>query len=967
MALISKGENNSFRLTRAVTVCGRQVLYRVFCWGTPDKPPDIKLDDYLNKLPPTSSANYLRHKSNFRFSKTDKNLISNSPDGTGFSVHLLYLSIRLACENVAPLHDPKWFSPSTKMEYFVTAVKNMRNDVIHSQRPVPDEEYFLTMMKLREVLTGCLLSSGERYWRDKEEVKSEIQQMNNNLDYIMSEILGEEDIIMYTSDNIKEIIINDSCNELKRVFQNMTFINPVSFLGIDLPLRVDNNFINIEVKLGNRRGEGEHIDYQDLFELLQTTSVSLPARPKILLLEGLAESGKTTLMKLITGKWADGSQGQIKGLDNYQLLLWVECRDSTMDSYQHLQHRLLPNISLNFGNALSKIIKLCKVLILIDGLDELNDSSTALVKGLLHEFQNSPYITFICTSRPEKVEMFRLMIPEEYEVTYAELLGIKKEYLKEFVIRTHREITRYTNTNRSTEKLLNKLKSFEGLHEHLRLPSNLTLFVYLWDQPSDEINTMTITETEIYHEIHLLCQRKLLKRLMNKDRNEIHLMDKIQEILRTLYIISLDSLSRQQLILDEAAVDRLISTCDAYDIPYDEILSSFLKLKPNWTWLGIKEQYSVPHQGIQDYFSALHIVITLKDYLKSSALPVSIREVLKQSVRATSINMAKYYNVLVHVAGLLHLLLDRVPKAITKEIVHLIREANRNLSDKCNVDQWLRLIENTKCNNDITREIAQFINTDKPICIRENQVLCCKVLFPHLRPSEVYIDIASEPDKVSDLLDLLKILTNCNHQCIGLALHHHYLHDDATTTSDEILQHVQPQDYLISFRGHLSDVPKLPPNLMMLYLAVVSDDHARRLLPQLHTVVPGLHYLDDLAVRVPAEVSPGELQPLPVTHKFVEVILSDVSDDGVSHACDVIHKLQPPGGYYKITCDPSTLTESGIRDMIHGLAKRSVKVGSGLIVNTCVALTQDQDKKLDSLALEKLCCYFKKAEEQLVQ
>ncbi|KAK8720277.1 hypothetical protein OTU49_013448, partial [Cherax quadricarinatus] len=170
----------------------------------------------------------------------------------------------------------------------------------------------------------------------------------------------------------------------------------------------------------------------------------------------------------------------------------------------------------------------------------------------------------------------------------------------------------------------------------------------------------------------------------------------------------------------------------------------------------------------------------------------------------------------------------------------------------------------------------------------------CKALFPHLEPSEVHIDVMSEPDDVSDLLHLLDVLTSYNHHCIGLALHHHYLHDDAVTTSDKILQRVQPKNYLMVFRGHLSDVTLLPSSLMRLYLAIVSDDHARHLLPQLHSLVTQLEYLDDLAVRIPAKVTPEALQPLPKTQKFVEVVLSGVSDAGVSHACDVVHKLQPP-------------------------------------------------------------------------
>lgn len=1031
MATITQEESNGFRFIKALNLCGRGVLHHVFCWGAPDKASGTKLDEYLNNLDQTSSANFLKLKKKDRkFNKTQNKLINMSPDGRGFDVPLLCLSIKLGCENVASVDDLKWITPSTEMEYYITAVKNLRNDALHSQLAVPNTEYLENIRKLREVLTGCLKASGERYGKDEAEVNKEINQLNHDLDYIMNEILEMEEIVKYCSDDIKQLIITESCNKLKEILQEMSYMSPFSCITNNFQLKANKFFIDIQVKQGKRRGKGEHKDYRDLLQLVQSTSVSSSvnsatqqqspsARPQILLLEGLAGSGKTTLVKLITEEWIQGGQGNMRGLDDYDLLLWVQCRDHSMNSYQDLLDRLIPDVSAKYRMVLPRIMKLCKVLIIVDGLDELNDHSSSLVKSLLYEFQNSIYTTFICTSRPEKVEIFSMTIPEGYDVTNAELQGIKQEHMPEFVRSTHEIIKKNNNSNSSTDLLVEKVMSVRDLYEHLRLPMNLAFFVYIWEYAPDEINVMTVTQTRLYHKIHEVCQKKLLERLADCS----DLQHKVQEILRMIYETSLENLSREQLTLEEETVERLISACNKRDLPYNEILSAFLSLKPIWTWQGIKEQYSVPHKGIQDYFSALHCVMTLKDQLQSSAntvsriqnatppvlsqlldttdspsqtpltpvsskLPdisvspspsslasvaftseaptrvppiltsttlaspaqtptLSLREVLTQSVGGASIDMTKYYNVLLHVAGLLHHLIDQVPEATTQEAAKLLHESGMREHE-----MWLNLLQNTRCNNNIAKAIAPFCNA-KYVRIDDKHVESYKALLPHTKRSEVNIVIKGNFGEMPGLVDLIEVVSLYHHRCTRLDLACHYYQYD-TTTSDEFLQRLQPRSHLVSFMGRLSGdgVSLLPPNLTD-HLCVVSDDHARSLLPQLHhAVTTKLLYLEYFDLRMPAGVSPAALMPLPKS-KRVQLTLTDVSDTCTDDAGVVIQALQPPGRYWDISFDSCTATVVGIQDMIRGMADRGVKVNC-VTVNT--AITKQQEDELVTLAKSILQC-----------
>nr|XP_053649645.1 uncharacterized protein LOC128700449 [Cherax quadricarinatus] len=377
---------------------------------------------------------------------------------------------------------------------------------------------------------------------------------------------------------------------------------------------------------------------------------------------------------------------------------------------------------------------------------------------------------------------------------------------------------------------------------------------------------------------------------------------------------------------------------------------------------------------------------------KHSTPPASIRGVLKQSIRASWVDMTLYNNVLMHVAGLLYLLLDRVPEVIIQEVVHLLYQsgmkgklkidavqpttlkkgedescmsdvnedamssmANENKDSSSTSDEdessfsfndeddeeeddedenesvvkykWIDLLENTRCNYDVAKAIAPFIHT-QDIYIND---------YP---PTEY----SCRPN---------------HHRCLSLDLHHHYLQDNTTITSDDILQLLKPSS-LEGFRGHLSSdvLELLPSTLKSLYLVLVNDDYAQRLLPKLRVfVTSSLPHLECLGVRVPPGVSPAVLQALPSTSR-VQLYLSGVSDAGVNNACDVAQKLQPPGGYCRIRFEMSTLTEAGMQEVIQGLSDRSVTVNQTLTIDTKNSIAQDLQNQISTKSLITLGCNF---------
>ncbi|KAK8720407.1 hypothetical protein OTU49_013347 [Cherax quadricarinatus] len=921
---------NACRLIKAVNICAKYILHKTFLWGNPDKCMIMKLDFTLFMNTPKTSK---------FLDKTLKQIINKHPDVSEFDVSLLYDSIKSACKKEPPLSDQKWYIENEEIEYYITSILNMRNNVLHGQLAVTDENYKESLNNHRELSTRCLKICGKKYGRDEAEVTKEVKQMNDILEEITTEILLEDDILLYCSDMVKRRMINDSRAKLMEIFQSISYVNPVSCITSDLKLKEDEIFVDIEVTHGQHGGRGQHISYQHLLKLVQTTAPpsftrtvsqqqDIPTRPCIILVEGVAGSGKTTLVKLVIEEWTQGGQGNISDLDNYELLLWVQCRDPTMTCYQQLLDRLMPEIDIKLKEIHQKLMKLCKILIIIDGLDEDNESSRTLVQSLLQEFKYCSNIAFLCTSRPEKVENFRRTIPAKYTVTHVTLHGISKENLVQFVRLNHPEITKQTGNNRNTEELEKVINL--RLHEHLRLPMNLILMIYIWDNDPDQLNLTSVTHTKLYYNIHELCKHKLIHRLTNHQDTETmddkDLTDNVNIMLMNIYKTALETLSRDQLDLEVNILKNLKRKCKHLCLPYKEVLSAFLCLRPTWTMLGIKERYSAPHKGIQDYFAALYIVNNLinpqystptsasatsasatsatflsiwrewKQYIKAaiSPSPVSIRGVLEESIRSGVVDMNKYQNVLIHVAGLLYLLLDQVPETLAREVVHLLQESGMRTHK-----QWLNLLDITNICPVIVKEVSQFFNTKDIIYISSIHVKRYSALLPHLSSCEVDITILCDPSDLPELPDLLAALTH--HHCTKLALLYHYYHADTTTFSDNLLQLVQSRSQLGCFTGSLTcegfRLLQECHELWWLFLAVMTDHHAASLLPQLHhTVTSTLHQLEWLGVKVSAAaVSVAAVTSLPST-KTVMLDLTDLSDDLVSHACDLAKELQPAGG-----------------------------------------------------------------------
>ncbi|MPC09300.1 hypothetical protein E2C01_001908 [Portunus trituberculatus] len=786
---------NGVRTIKILDSIGRRVLHDILLWGTPKKSLSEHFDQYLSHLPKESTSNYHKLSSvRRRFNKTDLQQIANDPSCASFDISLLWKCIKVACEGMAEDSDSCWHtaipqvSSDAKMEHFISAIKRCRNDVYHGTLEMSDRDFLQTAAKLRLIFIGALSAAKHKYNRSDAELTSKTQWVEYNLDEIAQEILGENDLITFCGDRLKQDLTHEVNDSLKIQFQNAVNIDPMAFLvGVDLRLHVQKVFTKVRVRSGDRHGEGTLINYLDLITVAKNDSKS--GMPQVLLVEGVAGSGKTTLLTMVTDEWLKLEQDRFfKGLDQYDVLLKVQCRDRAITTFRSLLEKHVSSVFLKYRNLVLPLIKKCNVLILIDGLDEANEDSERLLTDILEEMKGVPGCTLLCTSRPERTSIFSRRIHFKFNISFIELLGIPESSREKFVRRYHEEIKRQTQGVYDTEALVQKVQELRG-RELFMLPLNLVFLTWVYHHKPSAVTTTT-TQSHLYHIVHQLSVEKLLDRLehhpMSKARDRRDLERCIRECLDTIYHESILAFAEERLTLNKNAEDNIRTSCITQGLPPSELLSAFFCLKATRTYLGMQEQYSTPHLGMQEYYAALHIV----NHSSMANASGSIRDVLKLTLNALDINLSMFQNVLQHVAGLLHILNSSVSEVVSVEVVDLLQESGV----RCRT-QWLDLVEDTGAAPMVLRRVAHhfMISSDgDEIVVTDDRIGSYTALLPHL-PSDCPIRVNITND-LEGLEELLRILTR--HTCKWLFLHPFYRDPREEVAFNDTLKLLLPRCFL---------------------------------------------------------------------------------------------------------------------------------------------------------------------------
>lgn len=662
------------RLQKMMQRDARDVLHYVFLLGTRDRDVTVSLDRYFLGL------GFTAQQLKTRFNKLQREMLLADNDGFSYDVTLLWTCIMLACFR----HDQKQIWVTSHLEHLITAVKNFRNTLMHGGFTGDQTDFVQKTEEIRRTLVSILETAGQMYGVDDNTISQKVRSLNTSLNKVRDDSFDGWDITSYENENLfshkLKMILTDGVEELRSVYSKWSSVTPVTFLFDDIQLKVDAIYTSVSMAYRSPDGCNQEIGYGDIIQCAQTsnTQTSLTNVAQIILIEGVAGSGKSTLVKLLMSDWV-AKQDTMKGLVDIDLVLYKECRNSSLTTLSNYLTYLMPKTASSFrDDDLLRCVLNLRLLLVVDGLDELNENSSSFLEEIL-QLKRTVDITILCTTRPETVKAFCKRVPEGFQVTSLVIMGIPESKRIEFVLKYHSEMRKAGKTIQNTESLERFLTSSSRLRDHWRLPLNLMLVAVLWAKASASKEDRLSTTTKLYLEFQRITKEKLIHRLRanRKTRHLEELEKKLERFLDTLYWEALQSLRKDDIVLTHESTCRLRDACTLVGLPCEEVFGAFLMQTNMWTSSGPHTRISFFHKGMQDFYAALFI----------------IRRLNNEMINVPSL-IQGFQNVMA-----LHNIQDDIRQEITKSVSDIL--AKRTMLPNAFPSSYNSKMEcsDTKCNN----------------------------------------------------------------------------------------------------------------------------------------------------------------------------------------------------------------------------------------------------------------------------
>ncbi|XP_063610171.1 uncharacterized protein LOC134784059, partial [Penaeus indicus] len=966
-------DHNYLRVLQVIRSQGQKVLYQVLLWGWPkDVPVKDMGNHFLIDLPQTGKIKLKI------FDKTQQSNIKADPVGKTYDVTLLHKCIKIACVGLAPYEDDAWKTgDDTRLESLVTQIKTMRNDLFHNVSNIDNKTMFTNIEDIRKVLMKTIQAAGLCFHVDPKEINDIIDNVNYNVNAIRDAKLAQGDIMKYQKEllheHLKNFLKKNGSQELKKRIKKLMTLNPFHFLdGSNYCLEFGNVFSKIEIEQGNGGTKNQEIEYRDILKLSEScetisSSASDEEAVTLILLEGQAGYGKTTMFKFILSDWESGTNS-IKDLASFDLVLPIMCRDSHVSNFSELVSSLMPETLLSFRNIDEFIVctSSLRLLVVVDGLNEMTKESGKVFNDLLSRMKLHD-MTVLCTSRPETVDtFFYKRVPSELKKVHLKIRGIPVEQRGDFVQKYHDEMIKKSKSKKSTAGLVEYInRTSSKLQHHFNSPLNLVLLTHLWSMYPDMVNSVT-TATELYSKVDMLRTEELKQRLSSSCTN-LDLIRDCKRFEKALFAEALISISENDANLPEESKQRLRKTCDGLKLDFEKVLFHFLVMKGTFTVTGRSEVITFPHQDIQDYYGARCLYFALLNdsyfsFIKHSvsrkklsswkgfwsflgfekqvpslpeALPEphpfqvkrTISEIL-EVIHGTKIGLivfSRYCNVLKHLAGLLGQHVHQVPDELSKELLKLFSHAGI-----VSRDSWLDILREVKCDASTSKYIACFVSQSCKghIYVSDEEVGIYASLMPHSKPEKVTLELTSNPREIPRLPELLRAVGNHKGVKVDLKFHYDFVHGHEL---DHLLEHLkfEHEDIRCNLKvlmGHVSDMTILPVTIEELALSVRNDEDAKKLkslIDSLPTTLPNLNKMD---IFLTTEVSLAAMPAMPQLTYTPSLFFSRMEPESVEWACRMMGGIQSQKGFMKVTLRECSLSLEEVSELVKGLKSHGVKI-----------------------------------------
>ena len=475
-------------------------------------------------------------------------------------------------------------------------IKNIRNDVMHVDNNVTYSEH--TVARISDVLEEIVDKLAKLYIIDSTEVDSIKIEIQEEIERLQdSQQSNEENIIC----EITRRVIDENRNTWAPMVMKTMQVETLQFGNEIVSLSKIFHEIGFEVicELDQFNSTTQNSQDRETFDC--TDILSRENCTNIEVIEGDAGSGKSTFLRMMSIEFCSKRTDSIfKSISSYQLMLFINCRDKTSDRFWHFFETNYNETAKSFPEKWVLLaLRRIKLIIAIDGLDESNECSKALVRDVIHLFASSETVKFLIMTRPG----FSKYVVEQFDQNAIQYRILNIEPIRN--INDQEKFISRVITQIPSVKFEDIIKIFRTIHDNLnsyfQRPLGLILFITLFhyfpektDQLTNELGIMQLSV-----EMH---SKNMAGRMPTYITNT---SKSAKAILEQLCRISLQLIQNKCYEINQENFNRLTDECYKINknIPVESVLSCVL-MKQKYANTTITGIHNFSHRSQQEYLAS---------------------------------------------------------------------------------------------------------------------------------------------------------------------------------------------------------------------------------------------------------------------------------------------------------------------------------------------------------------------------
>ena len=481
-------------------------------------------------------------------------------------------------------------------------------------KEVSREEYFIKLLKSKSPqfhLELFSIISHDKIFLDLH------TRISNSISELKTMTSSDNHVILQTNNSSMTLHNNATLKSSKsplhlyKSYLRNVHSQSVKILAEDWPPNPHLHFVNLALlKLTKRQKESKPHTYSILFARDNNYDLEMLTEPKqifqyqkvghqVVLIEGNAGSGKTTLANKLCKDWAE-----LSSLQEFSHFILLKLRDPRIAKSNDLNEI----ISLQLGRpALDMVESIIAChgagfAIWLEGWDELldihkcNSVFSDLISGTL-----LPEATIIVTTRPSATGS----LEDGYITRRIEILGFTEVQMNEYVDRSFSCNNENVPTTES-EDFKMELKRVPNLLTLAYIPLSLCILVHVFKLCQRQLpNTLT----EVYLSFLLITLQRHKEKTTGSKKRPITSLQKLPpdlcHILIALQKLAYQSLLQEQLIFSEDDIaDALF---DSQDVPWNFDGMGLFEVYQLDLLTGVSRSFNFLHKTIQELLAALYL------------------------------------------------------------------------------------------------------------------------------------------------------------------------------------------------------------------------------------------------------------------------------------------------------------------------------------------------------------------------